>query len=59
MCTIERKLAGHRLDEVSIISSIILQLANSAVNQGKTIDGPALSWLAEQLDKAAQQEAAT
>jgi hypothetical protein len=51
----EAELAAveYGLEEVSLISSIIMRLAKAAVATGEPVVGPELVWLAKQLDRAA------
>jgi hypothetical protein len=41
------------MEEVTIISAIIMRIAKSAIALGEKIEGPELKWLSEQLDRAA------
>jgi hypothetical protein len=51
--THEQKAAAcEGLLEISLISSLILRLANSAINGTGAIEGPELAWLVGQLDRA-------
>jgi hypothetical protein len=44
----------HAMQEIAIISTIMIRLAKSAIILGETIDGPELMWLATQLDRAVE-----
>jgi hypothetical protein len=48
----QKALVCEGLLEISLISSLILRLANSAINGTGAIEGPELAWLVGQLDRA-------
>ena len=59
MSDTDRDAAKNAMEEVTIISSIIMRLAKSAIAMGEKIEGPELIWLSEQLDKAVATAKAT
>jgi len=51
----EKGGAERAMQEIAIISAIMIRLAKSAIVLGETIEGPELMWLAEKLDKAVEK----
>jgi hypothetical protein len=50
----EKGDAERAIQEIAIISAIMIRLAKSAVVLGEKIEGPELMWLAEKLDHAVE-----
>ena len=47
-----QEATAYALEEVMIISSIMIRLTRASMAAGEPVVGPELNWLAEQLDRA-------